>query len=69
MKELWTPVLKVFFPNGIDDPDMGLLKINVEAGEYWDSAPTAIGRAFNLAAAYVTKDPSKLGDHAKVAMK
>jgi general stress protein 26 len=68
MKELWTPVLKVFFPDGIEDPDMGLLKVKVETGEYWDSAPTAIGRAFHLAAAYITKDPSKLGDHAKVAL-
>ena len=69
MKELWTPVLKIFFPDGIEDPDLGLLKVTVETGEYWDSAPTFVGRAFNLASAYFTKDPSKLGDHAKVALK
>jgi general stress protein 26 len=69
MKELWTPVLKVFFPEGIDDPELALLKINVQKAEYWDSAPTSIGRAFNLAKAYLTKDPAALGDHAKVAIK
>ena len=48
MKELWTPVLKIFFPDGIDDPQLALLKVTVETAEYWDSAPTSIGRAFNL---------------------
>jgi general stress protein 26 len=65
MKELWTPVLKIFFPEGTDDPDLGLIKVTVHQGEYWDSAPTSIGRAYNLAKAYITKDPAALGDHAK----
>ena len=69
MKELWTPVLKIFFANGLEDPDLGLIKVSVERAEYWDSAPTAIGRAFNLARAYLTNDPSKVGEHAKVALK
>lgn len=69
MKELWTPVLKVFFPAGIEDPDLALLKINVQKAEYWDSAPTSIGRTFNLAKAYLTKDPAALGNHAKIDMK
>lgn len=69
MKELWTPVLKVFFPDGVDDPQLALLRVNVERAEYWDSAPTAIGRIFNLTKAYLTKDPSALGEHAKVAVK
>lgn len=69
MKELWTPVLKIFFKDGLDDADLGLIKVSVEKAEYWDSAPTAIGRAFNLARAYVTKDSSKVGEHAKVELK
>jgi general stress protein 26 len=69
MKELWTPVLKVFFADGVDDPELALLKVSVEKAEYWDSAPTSIGRAFNLAKAYLTKDPGALGEHAKVAVR
>ncbi len=59
-------MLKVFFSDGIDDPQLGLLKVSIDRAEYWDSAPTAIGRAFNLTKAYITKDPSSLGEHAKV---
>lgn len=69
MKELWNPALKVFFDGGVDDPDLGLIKVIVHKAEYWDSAPTAIGRAFNFAKAYVTKDSSALGDHAKLELK
>ena len=69
MKELWTPVLKIFFAQGLEDPDLGLIKVHVDKAEYWDSAPTSIGRAFNLARAYLTKDPSKVGEHAKLDLK
>jgi general stress protein 26 len=69
MEELWKPAYKIFFPKGLEDPEIGLLKVTVERAEYWDSAPTAIGRAFDFAKAYVTKNPSALGDHAKVDMR
>jgi general stress protein 26 len=66
MEELWNPAYKTFFPQGLDDPEIALLKVSVEKAEYWDSPATALGRAFNFARAYLSKDPSKLGDHAKV---
>ena len=69
MEQLWKPAYKIFFPKGVDDPETALLKVTVEKAEYWDSSPTAIGRAFDFAKAYVTKDASKLGDHAKVAIR
>jgi general stress protein 26 len=69
MEQLWKAPYKVFFPNGLDDPDLALLRIEVQKGEYWDSSPTALGRAIDFAKAYLTKDVSKLGDHAKVAVK
>ena len=69
MKELWKPVLKIFFNQGLEDPDLGLIKVTVEKAEYWDSAPTSVGRAFNFARAYLTKDSSKLGEHAKIDLK
>jgi general stress protein 26 len=69
IEELWKPLYKTFFPKGLDDPDLALLKVSVERAEYWDSAGTAIGRAINFAKAYIKKDSSELGDHAKVALK
>ncbi|MDP4174677.1 MAG: pyridoxamine 5'-phosphate oxidase family protein [Bacteroidota bacterium] len=36
-KELWNPALKAWFPKGIDDPHLALIKINVDYAEYWDA--------------------------------
>ena len=33
---LWSDVLKVYFPNGKDDPDVTLIRVKVETAEYWD---------------------------------
>ncbi len=69
IEELWKSSYKLFFPQGLEDPELALMKVSVEKAEYWDSAPTAVGRAFNFARARLTNDPSKLGDHAKVSVK
>ena len=36
-EERWNPILKAWFPKGLDDPDLALLRIRVEKAEYWDS--------------------------------
>jgi general stress protein 26 len=69
LEEYWKPQYKTFFPKGLEDPELSLLKISVDKAEYWDSPGSAIGRAFNFARAFVSKDASKLGDHAKVDLK
>ncbi len=37
MQELWKPVLTAYFPGGLEDPDLGLLKVSIDEAEYWDS--------------------------------
>ena len=37
-KELWKPAYTSWLPRGLDDPDLILLKIDVQAAEYWDPA-------------------------------
>src|SRR4029077_2061411 len=37
IEELWSPVHKVWFPEGKDDPHLCLLKVSVEEAEYWDA--------------------------------
>ncbi|MEH2162498.1 MAG: pyridoxamine 5'-phosphate oxidase family protein [Nostoc sp.] len=38
MRELWKPELKTWFPKGLDEPDISLLKVNINQVNYWDSA-------------------------------
>ena len=45
VKEMWNPVVEAWFPDGPDDPDLVLLKVDAESAEYW-KAPG--GRAATL---------------------
>jgi general stress protein 26 len=36
-KELWNPLLKAWFPKGLDDPELALLRVEVEKAEFWDA--------------------------------
>jgi general stress protein 26 len=37
-EELWNPIMKAWFPQGLDDPDLVLMRVDVEEAEYWDTA-------------------------------
>jgi general stress protein 26 len=34
-KQLWKPVYATWFPKGIDDPNLILLKVHVQEADYW----------------------------------
>lgn len=65
MKQLWSKWVEVFFPKGIDDPDLALLRVDVEKAEYWDAPGTAIGRLFSATRALVTGSKD-VGDNVKI---
>lgn len=35
--ELWTPSCKTWFPQGLNDPEIAVLAVQVEQAEYWDA--------------------------------
>lgn len=37
IKELWQPILKDWFTEGVDDPRISVLKVVPETGYYWDT--------------------------------
>jgi general stress protein 26 len=66
MQALWSPWLKPWFPKGLDDPDLALLKVSILAVEYWDAPDSATARAYGLVKALVTGDTDALGEHRKL---
>lgn len=38
VSELWRASFKVWFPQGQDDPNLGLLHVTGRQGEYWDNS-------------------------------
>ncbi len=68
-KELWNPLYKTWFPEGLDDPDLTLLKINVETAEYWDSPNGAVVHLLGIVKSLATGQRSDPGEHEKVNLK
>jgi len=54
IERLWRPSWKVWFPLGIDDPSLCLLRVDPTDAAYWDlTGTTGIRYAFEMAKAYV----------------
>ena len=64
--ELWRPQFRMWFPEGKDDPEVALLKVSLEKGEYWDSSSSTIGYALSFLSALVTGKQPDLGENRKV---
>lgn len=69
MEELWTPWIKPWFPEGLDDPNLVLLKVQIVQAEYWDAPGSKVKRLYGLAKAVATGKHDALGDHRKVQVR
>ncbi len=68
MKELWNPILKAWFPKGLEDPELSLLRVQVEQAEYWDSADSKVVQIAGFVKAVVTGQPAKGGENKKLEL-
>jgi general stress protein 26 len=60
---LWSPVQKIFFPQGKDDPNLVVLRVRVRDAAYWEPAGNFIARALDFASGMLSKEPHNLGKH------
>ncbi len=66
IKELWQPSLQAWFPKGMDEPDIALIKVNADQAEYWDSPASPIAHAISLAKGVLTGKAAQSGENEKV---
>ena len=57
IKDKWSPVVKAYFPNGADDPNIALLKVQPTDVYYWESETGKMVQFIKMAAAAVTGKP------------
>ncbi len=69
MKELWSPIYKVWFPDGLDDPTLRLLKVSVEKAEYWDNPGGLVATMIGFAEGLINKDTSKMGENETITLR
>jgi general stress protein 26 len=66
LRALWSPTLKAWFPQGLEDPELALLCVRVEKAEYWDTPNSRMVQLLGLAKAVLTGEPYRPGDNEKV---
>ena len=67
IEELWNPLFKAWFPKGLDEPDLALLKVSVDKAEYWDSPSSTVVRLVGFAKAIITGEQiGNPGDNQKI---
>ena len=54
IKDKWAPLVKAWFPNGVDDPNLALLKVQPNNIYYWDAETGKMVAFFKIAASAVT---------------
>ena len=67
IEEKWAEPLRTWFPDGKDDPQLALIRVHPERGEFWDSPSATVMYLYGYAKAALTgKPPTELGDTRKV---
>jgi general stress protein 26 len=64
--ELWSPVDKAWFPDGLEDPDLALLKVSITKAEYWDNPASTVVQVVGMAKAMLTGEPESMGENKKL---
>lgn len=66
--EYWNDILKAWFPEGKDSPDLVLLKVSVEQAEYWDAPSSTIVQIAGFVKALVTGERADGGENRKIEL-
>lgn len=69
LKKFWKPAFKLWFPEGLETPNIALLKVKIYEAEYWDSSENRMVALFKMVKAFVTRNPADAGEHEKVDLR
>jgi general stress protein 26 len=60
MQELWSDIYRAWFPQGLDDPDLCLMKVEVSFAEFWDVPSGKMVQVFGFLKALATGERLKM---------
>ena len=68
-RELWNPTVRGWFPGGLDDPHLALIRVRIQSAEYWDAGAGKMKQLFQLARAALSgRRPSQTGRHTTICL-
>jgi general stress protein 26 len=62
----WSEAMRTWFPKGVDDPEIAMLKVSVDQAEYWDAPSSTMLHLYGYVKAVTTGKPPAPGGHEKV---
>ena len=67
-ESLWSVMARPWFPEGVDDPNLAVLRLEPVKAEIWDGPDSTVLRLIAMAASVVAGKPLGLGDHERHAL-
>ena len=67
-KELWNPLLKIWFKDGIEDKNMSLLKVATNTANYWDIEGGKMINFFKMITAAITGTQVNESSHGTIKL-
>lgn len=69
-EQLWSKLVEAWFPGGVTDPDLALVRVEIAHANYWDVKESKVVQLYKMAKAAATgKPPSGMGEEAEIRMK
>lgn len=68
IEKSWSVFAKPWFKDGINSPELSLLKFTIKAADYWDAPHCKMVRFIAVAASIIAAKPVGLGEHGHIEM-
>ncbi len=65
-EQLWKPIFRTWWPDGLEDPDIVLLKVSVQSAQYWDAPNSKLIQMTGFIKALLTHDKYNSSENEKV---
>ena len=62
-ERLFNPIVKAWFPGGLEDPNLELVEVKINHAEYWNITESKMTQLLKMTTAAVTGTPPKMGEH------
>ena len=66
IQELWAEPVRIWFPEGPEDPNLALICVHADSAEYWDAPSRSFVYAYGYVRQRLTGKAPKTGEHGKV---
>jgi general stress protein 26 len=68
IEELWFEPARAWFPDGLQDPRLGAIRVKVDFAEYWDAPSGTMVYVYGYVKSLITRKPvaADAGDHGTV---